>query len=115
MVQEDTLQSHGSIKLKRRNGERYFPLPTICVMRNKKRNHVYLAGSISRDIRTYEWREEFEDLMEGDPNFVIVNPCKNKFNQSLRDYKGDNSAFIKEAVSRSQGILKPKLSSYTNV
>lgn len=77
-------------------------------MRNKKRNHVYLAGSISRDIRTYEWREEFEQLMQGDPNFVIVNPCKNKFNQSLRDYKGDNSAFIKEAVARSQGVLKPK-------
>ena len=77
-------------------------------MKNKKRNHVYLAGSISRDIRTYEWREEFEELMNNDPNFVIVNPCRNRFNQSLRDYKGDNTAFIKEAVARSQGILKPK-------
>lgn len=76
--------------------------------RGKKRNHVYLAGSISRDVRTYEWREEFEQLMGDDPNFVIVNPCKNKFNQSLRDYKGDNTEFIKEAVARSQNILKPK-------
>lgn len=76
--------------------------------KGKKRNHVYLAGSISRDVRTYEWREEFERLMEGDPNFVVVNPCKNRFNQSLRDYDGDNTAFIKEAVARSQGILKPK-------
>ena len=76
-------------------------------MRNKKRNHVYLAGSISRDIRTYEWREEFEDLMEGDPNFVIVNPCKNKFNQSLRDYKGDNSAFINMSYYNIKCIKKP--------
>jgi len=76
--------------------------------RGKKRNHVYLAGSISRDVRTYEWREEFEQLMKGDSNFVVVNPCKNRFNQSLRAYDGDNSAFIKEAVARSQGILKPK-------
>lgn len=76
--------------------------------KGKKRNHVYLAGSISRDVRTYEWREEFETLMMGDPNFVVVNPCKNRFNQSLRDYDGDNTAFIKEAVARSQGILKPK-------
>jgi len=76
--------------------------------RTKKRNHVYLAGSISRDVRTYEWREEFEELMRDDPNFVIVNPCKNKFNQSIRDFQGDNTAFIKEAVARSQGILKPK-------
>ncbi len=76
--------------------------------KTKKRNHVYLAGSISKDIRTYQWREEFEDLMAGDPNFVVVNPCKNQFNHSLRDYKGDNTAFIREAVKRSQGILKPK-------
>jgi nucleoside 2-deoxyribosyltransferase len=78
------------------------------LQRNKKRNHVYLAGSISRDIRTYQWREEFERLMGDDPNFVIVNPCKNKFNQSLRDYDGDNTEFIKEAVARSQNVLKPK-------
>ena len=76
--------------------------------KGKKRNHVYLAGSISKDVRTYEWREEFETLMMDDPNFVVVNPCKNRFNQSLRDYDGDNTAFIKEAVARSQGILKPK-------
>ena len=79
--------------------------------KDKKRHYIYLAGNISEDIRTYEWREKFEELMEGDDDtdrVVIVNPCANKFNQAMKKYGKDGMEFTKEAVKRSQKILRAK-------
>lgn len=74
----------------------------------KKRNYVYLAGNISEDIRTYEWREKFTQLMEDEPRVVIVNPCANKFNQGMKNVGSNGLEFTKEARKRSQKILRAK-------
>ena len=74
----------------------------------KKRHYIYLAGNISEDVRTYEWRERFESLMEGEDGVVIVNPCANKFNQAMKGEGKDGLEFTKEAKKRSQKILRAK-------
>ncbi len=75
---------------------------------NKKKNYVYLAGNISEDIRTYQWREKFTELMDGEERVVIVNPCANSFNQGMIEVGEDGLAFAKEAKKRSQKILRAK-------
>ena len=74
----------------------------------KKRHYIYLAGNISEDNRTYEWREDFEKLMKDVPNVVVVNPCANKFNQGMKNATKSGLAFTKEAKKRSQKILRAK-------
>lgn len=74
----------------------------------KKRQYVYLAGNISGDNRTYEWREKFIELVKDEPNVVVINPCANKFNQGMKNATKDGLAFVKEAVKRSQKILRAK-------
>lgn len=74
----------------------------------KKRNYIYLAGQINSNPRTYEWRDRFTELVKDEPSIVIVNPCANKFNQSMRELKGDGIRFAKEAMKRSQRILRAK-------
>jgi hypothetical protein len=74
----------------------------------KKRHYVYLAGNISEDNRTYEWREKFTELIGDEPRVVIVDPCKNKFNQAMKNATSDGMAFTREAKKRSQRILRAK-------
>jgi len=74
----------------------------------KKRHYIYLAGNISEDPRTYEWREAFTKLVGDDYRVVIVNPCKNKFNQAMKDHDEGGLEFTREAVKRSQKILRAK-------
>lgn len=74
----------------------------------KKRQYIYLAGNISDDIRTYEWRERFIALVGDESNVVVVNPCANKFNQGMINAAEDGIAFVKEAKKRSQKILRAK-------
>jgi hypothetical protein len=74
----------------------------------KKRNYIYLAGQISNDIRTYEWREKFTELVVDEPGIVVVNPCANAFNQGMRKVGSNGLEFAKEAVKRSQKILRAK-------
>ena len=76
--------------------------------KKKKRHYIYLAGNISEDNRTYEWREELIDYLKNESNVVIINPCANKFNQAMKNATSDGMAFIKEAVKRSQRILRAK-------
>ena len=68
-----------------------------CVENPKKRQYIYLAGNISEDNRTYEWREKFTELMESIPNVVVVNPCANKFNQAMKNTTSGGLDFVKEA------------------
>lgn len=80
--------------------------------RKKKRHYIYLAGNISEDPRTYEWRENFTELMEDSPRVIIVNPCANIFNQNMRKLASKNNLngleFTKEAMIKSQKILRAK-------
>lgn len=75
---------------------------------HKKRNYVYLAGQINSNPRTYEWREEFTKLVENESHIVVVNPCANRFNQGMRGVGKDGLEFAREAVKRSQKILRAK-------
>ena len=71
-------------------------------MNGKKR--VYLAGNISSDARTYEWRLRATELLKD--RYTILNPALNKFNQELLKKAEDNpDAFFKRAIKKSQRIL----------
>ena len=76
--------------------------------KEKKRNFIYLAGNISEDIRTYEWREKFTSYFKEEPKVVIVNPCATEFNQTMKDSSKDGIEFTKLAVKRSQKLLRAK-------
>lgn len=78
---------------------------------NKKANYVYLAGNISDDVRTYEWREQFTSLVSDiirQGRLKVVDPCANPFNQSLKNSDECGLDFVREAVRRSQRILRAK-------
>jgi hypothetical protein len=76
--------------------------------KDKKRHFVYLAGSISNDSRTYEWRERFTELTKGEPGLVVVDPSTNNFNTGLRGYKKGGKVFTAEQAKRSQTLLRAK-------
>ena len=76
--------------------------------KDKKRNYVYLAGNINENPATYEWREKFTKLMSDESNVVVINPCANRFNQAIKGSGKDGLEFTKEAVRRSQKILRAK-------
>jgi len=66
---------------------------------------VYLAGQITADPRTYEWRKEIWDYFYTrrglilDKRFIIKDPCRNKFSQeALKKYLGSSMEF-KEGIS----------------
>ena len=70
-----------------------------------KRHFIYLAGSISSDKRTYQWREIFTDLVKCD-EVVVLNPCNTQFNKRLHT----NGPWSINTVAESAGkhLLKPK-------
>ena len=68
-----------------------------------KRHFIYLAGNISDDPETYEWRERFRQIIEGD-YFVCMDPCDNPFNQ---DHKEEIN-ILRHDPSDHLGILMPK-------
>jgi hypothetical protein len=74
----------------------------------KKRSYIYLAGNISEDTRTYEWREQFTKLINGDERVVVVNPCANSYNQHMKGVGKNGLEFTKEVAKRSQKILRAK-------
>jgi len=77
-------------------------------MLEKKKHYVYLAGNISDDPRTYEWREKFIELIGDLSNIVVVNPCANKFNQEMKNLASSGLDFTKKAVKKSQKLLRAK-------
>jgi hypothetical protein len=90
------------------NGAEIFQGELLKAMPQKKRHYIYLAGNISEDRRTYTWREKFVRLMEEIPHIITINPCANKFNQSMKYKGGSGLSFTKEAVEKSQKILRAK-------
>jgi nucleoside 2-deoxyribosyltransferase len=68
---------------------------------------IYLAGNISNNPETYEWRKKVAEVLGA--KYVISNPAANKFNRKLlRETKMDVEQFKDEAIKRSQGILIAK-------
>ena len=74
----------------------------------KKRHDIYLAGNISEDPRTYAWRKDFIKLLADKPGVVMLDPCENDFDQDMKTAGKGGLEFIKEAVKRSQKILRAK-------
>lgn len=75
---------------------------------DRKRHYIYLAGNISEDQRTYQWRDTFTELVSDEPLIMVVNPCSNNFNQKMKKGPKDGLEFVKEAKKRSQKILRAK-------
>jgi hypothetical protein len=88
-----------------------FTFPNGVSTPKKKSHYVYLAGNISDDPRTYQWREDFAKMMApeiGEGRLKILDPTQNKFNQKMQDVEKSGTDFIKEAAKRSQKLLRAK-------
>lgn len=73
---------------------------------------VYLAGPITEDPKTHQWRREArKELSE---KFVIDDPCSSKFDRETLKEAGGDATKIHELVDQHQSeILLPK--SYQSV
>ena len=68
---------------------------------------VYLAGNISSNPETYEWREVATQLLT--PYYEVLNPSSNPFNTALlKEFTGDIESFKVAAINRAQHILLVK-------
>jgi len=74
----------------------------------KKRHYIYLAGNISEDPRTYAWREEFIELLADEPGVVMINPCKNDFDQDMKTAGKGGIEFIKEAIKNPNKVRRSR-------
>jgi nucleoside 2-deoxyribosyltransferase len=76
---------------------------------------IYLAGNISENPQTYLWRVEFAKLIKlasvrwDQPSSVLIlDPCRNQFNQRLNGFTDDSRIFVDQAKKQAQHILRPK-------
>lgn len=78
----------------------------------RKKHYIYLAGNISDDIRTYEWRIRFEEESKNrNLPIEIMNPCNNLFNTRIAPKKkGKNrgSLFDRAVSQKGKGVLPLK-------
>jgi len=74
----------------------------------KKRHYIYLAGAISDDPRTYEWRDKFTNEFGDEPRVVIVNPCANQAELALKNKTKGGLNYVKAITKISQKILRAK-------
>lgn len=71
------------------------------------KNVIYLVGQISpKKIETYKWRERVKKEFEDFPDFEIIDPCANFFNQGL--ISEENIKWKSYYVSENINILSPK-------
>ena len=55
---------------------------------------IYLAGQISKDEKTYTWRNNVVERYNDDDKVDVINPCNNTFNREvleIRKNKNTNS------------------------
>lgn len=74
---------------------------------------IYLVGQISIDsAATYEWRKNVRRCFANNPNWEIIDPCNNGFNQTVLENSGKD--IHRKIVYKTQGIdlLVPKDYSY---
>lgn len=73
---------------------------------------IYLAGQISvNDVRSYQWRENVKGIFHNEDMYEVIDPCGNKFNQSLIN-KDDYQDHCDVYNLNGTGILVPKDKSY---
>lgn len=80
-------------------------------MRNTKKHYVYLSGPISTDIRTFQWREQFEqEIDRRNLEIAVINPCRSKFDQILYKQMKEQGQidYFKESKKIPAGVLKRK-------
>ena len=75
-------------------------------------NRIYLAGNITKDIRTFQWREDFTDLIfkKFNKNKVkIINPASTEFDKKLSSghYKTTRHS-LKQKNIKTQNIFRAK-------
>lgn len=46
-----------------------------------KANTIYLAGQITPDPKTYEWRTEVIEALKDIPALTVINPCASEFDR----------------------------------
>lgn len=94
-----------------------------------KDRYIYLAGNISEDPKTFEWREEFTSKLINSMEPItlssvtkpsdrlstlkynklhIVNPCSNKFENKIKDSTESGLEFTKIITNASQKILRSR-------
>lgn len=74
---------------------------------------IYLIGQISIDAPiTYEWRKNVRRSFAGNPEWEVIDPCNNGFNQTVLANAGKD--IHRKVVYKTQGIelLVPKDYSY---
>ena len=78
------------------------------------RTIIYLAGNITLDPRTFEWREEFERLVEAEGlhelhDIEILNPAHTEFDKDMLSGKlGGPKKALRMKRELSQNIFRPK-------
>jgi nucleoside 2-deoxyribosyltransferase len=79
-------------------------------MKNTKRHYIYLSGSISSNIETFNWRTEFEqEIDKRKLDIVVINPCRSKFDQTMfKKMKAGQINFNEEHKKIPAGVLKRK-------
>jgi hypothetical protein len=80
-------------------------------MRTDKKHYVYLSGSITSDPRTFQWRTDFENLIDSRGLPVVVqNPCRSKYDQNVlkRIMSGQKVDHFRDDKKLPFGVLKRK-------
>ena len=68
---------------------------------------VYLAGPITEDTRTHQWRREVSRALS--EKFIIDDPCSSKFDRDLiKEGDGDSKRFYELVEQHQSEILLPK-------
>jgi len=70
-----------------------------------KKYTIYLAGQISENIETYNWRRNVIEQLKDCKNITIINPCNSEFNRNL---EGDESLFATWPTTAVANLLVPK-------
>jgi hypothetical protein len=74
---------------------------------------VYLIGQISVDTdESYEWRKNVRRCFGNNPNWEIIDPCNNGFNQAVLDNSGGDPERLKVYKTHGVELLVPKDRSY---
>lgn len=73
---------------------------------------IYLAGNITKDIRTFEWRNKFTELIRAEytkDQIALINPAMTEFDKKLRaGYYKTTAQSLKQKNIKTQNIFRAK-------
>jgi nucleoside 2-deoxyribosyltransferase len=76
------------------------------------KSRIYLAGNITKDVRTYSWREDFTELMYDffdEDRIRIINPANTEFDKKLATgYYKTTKQSLKQKNIKTQNIFRAK-------